>query len=113
MRLSAECACISRSCKIQVVDGPGGVSARDRERELGIGHFELRCESARMPQPRKVEGFGRLSGILTLRFEQRLRPVELGARSGGLACHAFTRLAQFKIGESCLRGREVDRTLRS
>src|SRR5690242_7007831 len=78
-----------------------------QQRELRVGHLELRGQAAGEAQRREPERLGRLGGILLPGGEDRLCAAQLGACPCGFHGHRLTLLAQLELGEPLLGLREI------
>ena len=113
MRLSSERAGIRSCSEIQIIDRSRLVGAGHGQGELGVGNFELRCQSASIAQVRKPERLFCLRGVFSLYREQRLGAIELGARRGRLALYSLAGLAELEVRKTGLGISELDGSLRS
>ena len=108
MGLSPQSASVCRRRQVQVVDRARLIRARDGERQLRVSNFELRREATRVAKIREPEGFGRFSGILTLRGIESLRAIELRAGRRRFTRHTLACLSELKVRNASLRRSEID-----
>src|SRR6266581_7281879 len=106
----------------RAAEGPGKLRCREVEvirrarfsrlsreqRELRIGHLELRTEAATETQGGELEGLVRLARVLLPGLEYGTRAFHLGTRPRDLQPHGFARLLKLDLRDTLLGARQID-----